>query len=158
VYGLPTVSLRLTNTYGPRQDLRSRDKGFVGVFLGRALRGEPLEVFGTGDQRRDFNYVDDVVDALLLAATTAAVAGGVFNLGGARAYSLREFAEILHELTRCAFRTVPFPEAQRSIDIGDYWGDFSRFETATGWRPQVDLREGLGRTVDFFRRHREEYL
>jgi nucleoside-diphosphate-sugar epimerase len=158
VYGLPTVSLRLTNTYGPRQDVRSRDKGFVGVFLGKALRGEPLELFGTGEQRRDFNYVDDVVEALLLAATAAEVVGGVFNLGGLRAYSLREFAETLHDLTGCTFRTVPFPEAQQAIDIGDYWGDFSRFATATGWRPRVDLREGLEQTVAFFRRHRDEYL
>lgn len=158
VYEIPTVSLRLTNTYGPRQDLRSRDKGFVGVFLGRALRGEELELYGTGEQRRDFNYVDDVVDALLVAATSTEVLGGVFNLGGCRAYSLLEFAEILAGVTGCRYRCVPFPEAQQAIDIGDYWGDFSRFEAATAWRPRIGLRDGLERTVAFFRQHREEYL
>lgn len=158
VYGLHTVSLRLTNTYGPRMDLRSEGKGFVGVFVRRALAGEAIELFGTGEQRRDFNYVDDVVSALLLAGENDALAGGSYNLGHPRPYSLREFVEILGRFAGFEFRCVPFPEERRKIDIGDYYGDFSRFRDATGWEPRVDLPEGLERTMAFFRAHRAEYL
>lgn len=158
VHGIRTVSLRLTNTYGPRMDLRSADKGVVGVFLREALAGKPLKLFGSGDQRRDFNYVDDVVDALLRAATADGVGGEVFNLGHPTPYSLLDLARRLGELTGCAYECVPFPADQQAIDIGDYWGKFDRFRATTGWEPRVDLDEGLQRTVEFFRRYRAEYL
>jgi len=158
VYGMETVSLRLTNTYGPRMDLRTGDKGFVGVFLRRALEGRALELFGSGLQRRDFNYIDDVVDALLRAASTPGLAGGVYNLGFPRTYTLTELAETLAGLTGCTYRTVPFPPDLEAIDIGDYCGDFERFRVATGWSPRVDLQDGIARTIAFFRDHRSHYL
>lgn len=151
VYGMRTVSLRLTNTYGPRMDLKTSRKGFVGVFLQRALRGESIELFGDGKQRRDFNYIDDVLDALLLAGQTPDLRGGVFNLGHKNTYSLLEFVETLRQHLSFESRCVPFPEDRKAIDIGDYAGDYSRFAAASGWSPKVDLVEGLRRTVDFFR-------
>ncbi|MEX0701703.1 MAG: NAD-dependent epimerase/dehydratase family protein [Planctomycetales bacterium] len=157
VYGLRTVSLRLTNTYGPRMDLRSPEKGFVGVFVRRALDGKPIELFGTGEQRRDFNYVDDVVAALLRAGATEDIAGRSFNLGHPRNYSLREFVEILGRFAEFDSRCVPFPEERKAIDVGDYYGRFDRFRAATGWEPQIDLAEGLERTMAYFRARREHY-
>jgi nucleoside-diphosphate-sugar epimerase len=153
VYGMRTVSLRLTNTYGPRMDLRTGRKGFVGVFLARALRGETIRVYGTGRQRRDFNYVDDVLDALLLAGERSELHGGAYNLGHPSTYSLLEFLELLRGHCAFEYACVPFPPDAERIDIGDYCADFARFSSATGWRPLVDLAEGLGRTVEFFRRH-----
>jgi nucleoside-diphosphate-sugar epimerase len=153
VHGTRTVSLRLTNTYGPRMDLRNRTKGFVGVFVDQALRGETIRVFGTGEQRRDFNYVDDVVDALLLAGRNQQIHGGVFNLGHPRPYSLLEFLETLARHVRLDYELVPFPDEARAIDIGDYFGDFTRFHDATGWAPKVDLDDGLRRTVEYHRGH-----
>lgn len=158
VHGIESVILRLTNTYGPRMDLRTGDKGFVGVFLRHALRGEAIEVFGSGAQRRDFNYVDDVVEALLRAGRNAAVAGGVFNLGHGQVHSVLDLAAMLARHTGCRYRTVPFPAELQAIDIGDYWGDFARFQAATGWTPQIDLEEGVRRTLAFFREHRAAYL
>jgi nucleoside-diphosphate-sugar epimerase len=158
VHGIRTVSLRLTNTYGPRMDLRSADKGVVGVFLRNALTGKPLELFGSGGQRRDFNFVDDVIGALLDAARVESATGKVFNLGHPKAYTLLDLARQLQRLTGCSYECVPFPAEQRTIDIGDYWGSYDRFRAATGWEPHVDLDEGMTRTVDFFRRHASEYL
>lgn len=154
VYGIRSVSLRLTNTYGPRMDLETGRKGFVGVFLRKALDGEAIQIYGTGEQRRDFNYIDDVLEALLLAGEHSELSGGVYNLGHPNTYSLNQFIETLGTL--CAFdsRLVPFPEDSEIIDIGDYSGDFRRFAEATGWKPEVDLEEGLRRTVDFFRQTR----
>jgi len=150
VHGLATVSLRLTNTYGPRMDLASRRKGFVGVFLRRALAGETIHVYGTGEQRRDFNYVDDVVDALLLAGESDRLLGETFNLGHPRPYSLIEFLETLRRFVPFDWEPVPFPTDLAAIDIGDYYGDYAAFARATGWSPRIDLPEGLERTVRWF--------
>jgi len=151
VHGIHTVSLRLTNTYGPRMDLASTRKGFIGIFVRRALDGEPIQLYGDGRQRRDFNYIDDVVTALLCAGEIDALRGQVFNLGHDRPRSLLEVVELLHRLCEFKHEFVPFPAAAAAIDIGDYYGDSSRFKQAAGWEPQVDLEEGLQRTIEFFR-------
>lgn len=157
-YDLPSVVLRLTNTYGPRQQIKNDRQGFVGVFLQRALCRLPIRVYGSGEQRRDFNHVDDVVDALLLAAKTKACRGHVFNLGAAAHYSLNEFLAALRSIVDLQIQHVPFPDDRRLIDIGDYHGDWSRFAAATGWRPHVELRQGLAQSIEFFRRHADIYL
>jgi UDP-glucose 4-epimerase len=151
VHGIATVSLRLTNTYGQRMDLNSDIKGFAGIFIRKALRGERIQLFGTGEQRRDFNHVDDVVDALLQAAMTPSVNGEVYNLGHGEHHSLIEFLEILQEFTTFEVELVPFPPAAQAIDIGDYYGDFSKFTATTGWEPSISLRTGLQKTIDYFR-------
>jgi nucleoside-diphosphate-sugar epimerase len=154
VHGIRAVSLRLTNTYGPRMDLRSERKGFVGLFVRQALRGEKIRVFGDGSQRRDFNYIDDVVDALLLAGENDALSGEAFNLGHPRPYSLLEFVERLQRCAEFDYELVPFPAAALAIDIGDYYGEFSKFGGATGWAPSIDLADGLERTLAYFRDRR----
>ena len=156
-YDLKSVVLRLTNTYGPRQQIRNNRQGFIGIFLRQALKGEGITIFGTGQQVRDFNYVDDVVQALLLAALTDACYGKVFNLGSPVYHSVLEMVQMLQELTGVSFETVPFPDDRKLIDIGDYYGDYSRFAAATQWQPTVGLREGLARSLDFFRTHSKEY-
>jgi nucleoside-diphosphate-sugar epimerase len=152
VHGMKTVSLRLTNTYGPRMDLRSNSKGFVGIFVRRALEGAKIRVYGTGQQKRDFNYVDDVVEALLRAGSNTAVLGKVFNLGHPNPHSLLEFVETLRGLVAFEYEAVPFPAEAKAIDIGDYYGAYDRFREATGWEPAVDLEEGLERTIAYYRR------
>lgn len=147
VYGLKSVCLRLTNTYGPRINLDGASAGFLSVFLRRAVQGQPLDVYGAGGQRRDFNHVDDVVEALLLAATVESLNGRAWNLGHPAAYSIREVAEILQRVTGVAIRTVPYPPERELIEPGDCYCDFSRFQSETGWTPQVDLEAGLQRTL-----------
>ena len=156
-YGIRSTVLRMTNTFGPRQQIRGDRQGFATVFLRHALRGETISLYGGGNQLRDFNYVDDVVDAMLLAITNNQCMGQFFNLGSLKAYSLVQFVEILK--TFCTFNVVsiPFPQDKKIIDIGDYYGDFSKFRAATGWSPRVDLAEGLEKTVAFYREHKEVY-
>lgn len=151
VHGMKTVSLRLTNTYGPRMDLRSNTKGFVGIFVRRALAGEKICVFGTGKQKRDFNYVDDVVDALLHAGSNPAVIGESMNLGHPRPRTVLDVVSVLSSLTGVEHEIVPFPPDAEAIDIGDYYGSASRFHAATGWDPAVDLEQGLERTLRYYR-------
>jgi UDP-glucose 4-epimerase len=156
-YGIRSCVLRLTNTYGPRQQIRNDRQGFIGVMIRRALRGDPIDIFGTGRQIRDFNYVDDVTHALLLAGANEACFGRVFNLGSPKHYSLVDFVLLLVELCGASYEIVPFPEDRLIVDIGDYYGDYSAFREQTGWEPEVDLREGLERTLASFREHSEIY-
>ena len=158
VYGLRVSVLRLTNTYGPGMRVKDARQTFLGVWLRAAVTGEELLVFGDGSQRRDFTYVDDAVDAFLLAATREEADGQVFNLGDTRAVSLLELAELLVELNAGgSYRLVPFPEDRLAIDIGDYFADFSKVRDRLGWEPRVSLEEGLTRSLTFYREHGDSY-
>ncbi len=158
VYDIKTVSLRLTNTYGPRMRVKDARQTFLGVWIRRMIEEQPIEVFGDGAQQRDFNYVDDAVDALLLAATQPACHGRVFNLGSDEVISLNALAALLVEINGAgSFRLTPFPPDRKRIDIGDYYGDYASFSSATGWAPRVALRQGLRQTLEFYRRHHAHY-
>ena len=151
VHGIATVSLRLTNTYGPRMEITNDKKGFVGIFIRRALEGEKIALYGTGEQKRDFNYVGDVVDALLVAGELPELNGESFNLGHPEPASLLEFVEILRTLADFEVETRPFPPDAAAIDIGDYYGDFSKFQAASGWQPRVSLKDGLAESLAWYR-------
>jgi UDP-glucose 4-epimerase len=157
VYGLRSACLRLTNTYGPGMNLRNACHGFIAEFFRRALSGQEVELFGGGEQRRDINFVDDVVEAILSAAETGMREHEVYNLGHERHHSLREIAETLAEFNRFAIVHTPFPAERRRIDVGDYWGSYDKFRRATGWRPRTDLRQGIERTTAFYRGRPTEY-
>jgi UDP-glucose 4-epimerase len=157
-YGIPAVSLRLINTYGPRQLVKHASQGFVGWFIKQAIDGEEIQVFGDGTQVRGFNYVDDVVDALLIAGMNEKVKGDYFNLGGERAVSVEEFVKLLLKATgRGSYRIVPFPSEKKAIDIGSVYTSAAKFNFATGWRARVPIEEGLARTVEYYQRYREHY-
>jgi UDP-glucose 4-epimerase len=158
LYGLRTVCLRLTNTYGPRQLMQHDRQSFIAWFTRQAIDGGVIELFGGGKQRRDLNYVDDVVEALLLAGATEAAEGEVFNLGGDESVSLAEVADELLSLTGCgSIRHVPFPPERQLIDIGNFHSSFSKIERLLDWRPRTSLRVGLARTIEFYRQNRDHY-
>src|SRR6185436_16306084 len=98
VYGIRACSLRLTNTYGPRQLIRHNRQGFIGWFMRQVTLGEPIQLFGDGTQRRDFDYVDDVVDAFLRAGAMEEANGQVFNLGGEAPVSLLDLARMMVDI------------------------------------------------------------
>ena len=153
VHGMNVSSLRLTNVYGPRQRLTSDDLGFLPVFVRRTLDGEDLKVFGDGEQLRDCLYVDDVVEALLCAVGSGGANGEVVNLGHTEVLSLFEIAG---EVVRAAGRSgrvelVPWPSDLARIDIGSFHGDFAKAKRLLGWEPSVGFRDGIARTMDFYR-------
>jgi UDP-glucose 4-epimerase len=158
VYGLRVTVLRLTNTYGPRMRVRDARQTFLGWWLRQILNGEELVIFGDGDQRRDFNYVDDAVRAFLLAASRDEANGRVYNLGDARPIGLRDLAELLVRVNGVgSYRLVPFPADRKAIDIGDYYADFDAIREELGWVPSVPLEDGLARTLAFYREHGDRY-
>jgi len=158
VYGIRAAVLRLTNTYGPRMRVKDARQTFLGVWIRRLVEGQPIDVYGDGRQMRDFNYVDDVVDALLTAATREEANGRIFNLGAEDPINLRQLAEVLIEINGGGeYRVVPFPSDRKVIDIGDYYGDYRMIRGTLGWTPRVPLREGLIRTLAYYREHGKHY-
>jgi UDP-glucose 4-epimerase len=158
VHGVASTVLRLTNTIGPRMRVKDARQTFVGVWLKQILAGEPIEVWG-GDQRRDFTYVDDAVEAFLLAATHPKAVGGVFNLGGVGQVSLRELAETLVEVAGSgSFRVRKFPADRKKIDIGDYYSDCRLIESTLGWKPKTTIKQALTKTLAYYRKELPHYL
>jgi UDP-glucose 4-epimerase len=159
VFKVRACSLRLTNVYGPRQLIRHNRQGFIGWFIRLAIEGREIEVFGDGSQLRDFVYVDDAADAFLRAGATDACDGEVFNVGGTGPISHRDLVTMLLEVSGSgSVRYVDWPEDKKRIDIGNFYSDSTRFQQRVGWMPQVELREGLRRTVAYYREHFSEYV
>jgi UDP-glucose 4-epimerase len=159
VFGVRALSLRLTNVYGPRQLVKHNRQGFIGWFIRLAVEDREIQVYGDGSQLRDFVFVDDVVEAFLAAGASDDVNGGVFNVGGCEPISHRDLVQLLIETAGSGRMTfVEWPPEKKAIDIGSFYTDSSKFRRTTGWRPTVDLREGLRRTVDFYRAHLSKYL
>jgi UDP-glucose 4-epimerase len=158
VHGIAATALRLTNTIGPRMRVKDARQTFVGVWVRRLVEGEPFEVWG-GDQLRDFTYVDDAVEAFLLAAARPEAVGEVFNLGGPPRVTLQRLAELLVEVNGGgSFVVRDFPADRRKIDIGDYYADGRRIARRLGWRPRTDLRTALARTVAYYHRELRHYV
>jgi UDP-glucose 4-epimerase len=159
VYGIRASSLRLTNTYGPRQLIRHARQGFIGWFMRQVVLGEEIQIFGDGQQRRDFDYVDDTVDAFLRAGAMDAADGQVFNLGGEAAVSLLDLTKLMIEIAGGgSYRLIPFPPERKRIDIGDFHADTTKIRQTLGWSPTIGLRDGLTRTIEYYQRNREHYL
>src|SRR6266849_2968141 len=158
VYGIRACALRLTNTIGPRMRVKDARQTFLGVWIRLLIEGKPFEVWG-GNQLRDFTYVDDAVEAFLLAASREDANGKIFNLGGESVVSLKQLAELLVEVNgggEYALRS--FPSGRKRIDVGDYYADDRRLRTALGWAPRVSLKQGLAQTLAFYREHLSRYI
>ncbi|MBW4487533.1 MAG: NAD-dependent epimerase/dehydratase family protein [Trichocoleus desertorum ATA4-8-CV12] len=158
VYQIQACALRLTNTYGPGMRVKDARQTFLGVWIRNLIEGKPIQVFGDGAQLRDFNYVDDTVEALLRAAIDPKANGEVFNLGSSEYINLKDLAELMVELYgEGNYELVPFPPDRKAIDIGDYYSDYSKINQALGWSPIVSLREGLKQTLAYYIQHKSYY-
>ncbi len=158
VYGIRSCCLRLTNTYGPRQHVRTDRQTFIGWFFRQVIDDEEIRIFGTGSQLRDFTYIDDCVDAMLRAGALDASNGEIFNVGGIRPVSLLELTRMLIEVAGTgSYTLIPFPEGRRAIDIGSFYADDTKIRRVLGWKPTVPLERGLAMSVEYFREHREHY-
>jgi UDP-glucose 4-epimerase len=159
VYGVRACSLRLTNVYGPRQLIRHNRQGFIGWFIRLALEGREIQIYGDGSQMRDFVYVTDAADAFLRAGASDAVNGEALNVGGREPIAHRDLVAMLLEAAgRGSMRLVEWPEDKKRIDIGSFYTDSTRFERAVGWQPSIALRDGLRKTLEYYRDHLAHYL
>ena len=158
-YDIPTSVLRLTNTIGPRMRIKDARQTFLGVWIRLLLEGQPFEVWGT-EPLRDFTFVDDAVEAFLVAATHERAVGKVFNLGGERVVSLKELADLLIEANggKGSYRVMEYPADRKKIDIGDYYADDRLIRRTLGWAPCVALPDALRQTLAFYQEHMSRYV
>ncbi len=157
-HGLNTVQMRLSNIYGPRMQAAHPRQGFIAWFVRTAVEGGNFKLYGDGTQVRDMVYIDDTVRALLLAAVVPSIAGETINVGSGAPSTLKEIAEALIEFAGAgSIDYVPFPDDARRIEIGDYVADTTKSRTLLGWQPEVGLREGLERSLCYYRANREHY-
>lgn len=158
VYGMNACVLRLTNTYGPRMRIKDARQTFLGIWIKQILEGKPIEVWG-GEQLRDFTYVSDVVDALLMVAISNKVNGQVFNLGSQQCISLASLASLLIQMNGGGEYIIrEFPKERKAIDIGDYYANSQRIASLLGWKNQVSLSDGLAFTLEYYRNNLGHYI
>jgi len=160
LYGIKTTSLRINNTYGPRGQMKHDDYGIVNWFVRQALLGEEIVIHGEGQQTRDFNYVEDVVDAMVLAAQSDKSNGEFFLLGSGRETKFIDMLQLIIKTTGSpsTIRKIPRPKERESIEIGNFLVSFDKIKRTLGWRPATSLEEGIERTVGFYRQRLQEYL
>ncbi len=159
IYGIRACALRLTNTYGPGMRVKDARQTFLGVWIRNLLDNKPIQVFGDGLQLRDFNYVEDVVTAMLLCAVDPKADGEVFNLGSKEYINLKDLASMMVELYKSGnYEVVPFPPERKSIDIGDYYSDYAKIKNALGWEPKISLRNGIVSSLEYYGRNLANYL
>lgn len=159
VYGIRATALRLTNTYGPRMRVKDARQTFLGIWIKRLIEGLPIQVFGDGQQLRDFNYVSDVVDALVQVAVDARTNGQVYNLGSSEIINLYDLAQLMIDIHGSGVcEVVPFPPDRKAIDIGDYYSDYGRIQHAIAWEPRVALRQGLAETIAYYQHEAPFYF
>jgi UDP-glucose 4-epimerase len=158
-HGIRFTSLRISNSYGPRHQMKHGKYGILNWFLRLAMDDETISLYGGGEQKRDYNFVDDVTEAFLLCgAMPEATVGRAFHLGGGRPLSLRAATELVIEAAGSGrYEITPWPGDREAIETGDFVADTSRFREATGWQPRIEMEEGLARSVEYYRRHREHY-
>lgn len=159
VYGIRTCSLRMTNTFGPRHQMKHPRQGVLNWFIRQIIDREEIKLWGSGKQIRDTNYIDDVVEALLLVGTSNSkkVWGQAFNLGGTP-ISLEGFVQKLIKIAgKGRYRTIPYPPDKKPIEIGDYIADWNKIKNAVGWQPKVSLDQGIKKTLRYYQRYQSYY-
>jgi dTDP-glucose 4,6-dehydratase/UDP-glucose 4-epimerase len=158
VYKIRSCALRLTNTYGPGMRVKDARQTFLGIWIRQLIEGKPIQVFGEGTQLRDFNYVDDVVEALLLSAIHPKGDGEIFNLGSSDYINLKDLAALMVDIYQSGnYEIVPFPPERKIIDIGDYYSDYKKINQALDWTPKTSLRDGLEKTIAYYRQSYGHY-
>ena len=166
-FGFDTVSLRLTNTYGPRQKVENPNQGFLGYFIHQAIMDKTIDLWGGGESLRDFNYVDDVIEAMLMTMVSERTNGETYNLGsfirrngkfedaGNNIKTVGESAKVITRLAgtgKC--KEIPYPEERKAIEPGHTYLDATKIYEHTGWEPKISFEEGIMKTINFYRNKR----
>ncbi len=157
-HGMDTVSLRIANPYGPRQQMKHSKYGIVNWFIRLALEGKPLTVYGEGLQQRDYIFNQDLAEAFLCLAGTSGTEGQVYNVGSGTGTPFMEMAKLVAEIVPgTEVVQVEWPAERYFVETGDYISNLEKVTAVTSWRPQTSLKEGIARTVNFYRENRKYY-
>jgi UDP-glucose 4-epimerase len=157
-FGLNTVSVRIANPYGPRQQMKHSKYGILNWFVRLALMGQPLTVFGDGQQRRDYIFNADLAEACVALMLSPGTEGRIYNLGTGTGMPFIEMAALVAEaVPGTEVQQVEWPQDRYFVETGDYLSDITRITAATDWQPKTTLKEGIRRTVAYYQKYRKEY-
>ena len=158
IFGIKSVCLRITNTYGPRHHMMHDEYGVFNWFIRKAMDNEEIPVFGDGHILRDFLYIKDIVSCMLMTAITDEAYGKVFNVGTAIPVSFLDLAKKIVEIAGTGkVAHTEFTQERKEVEPGDYYADISRIKKIVKWFPKVSLEEGIKQTIDFYRKNKKEY-
>jgi UDP-glucose 4-epimerase len=158
VHGIKSVLLRLSNIYGPRSQMLHSRFGVCNWFVRLAMDEQPIQVFGDGSILRDFCYVDDTVDAILRTAVNKEAYGEIFNVGSDIPVTFLELVKTMISVAKQgSWNFAEFSAERKAQEPGDFYSDVSKIERITGWKPTTSLEEGLAKTFEYYRKHREHY-
>lgn len=158
VYGIKSCSLRLTNTYGPHMRIKDERQNFLGIWIKNVLQNKHIEIWGSGNQYRDFNYISDCIDAFLLAAKTKKCYGNAYNIGANKINHI-DLAKLLVKINGKGHIILKqFPKFRKKIDIGDYYSSYRLFKSVTGWKPKISLIQGLEKTLNYYNKNIKYYI
>jgi UDP-glucose 4-epimerase len=154
IYNMRTIVFRISNPYGPYQLFGGKNYGILNWFIYNALKGIEIEIFGRGDQKRDYIYIDDLTELMISSVDDPALYGGIFNVGSGRGISIHDAVETLKTIIPdLKYKYVEWPEIERKIETGDYISDIGRIAALTGWSPKVSFKDGIASTVEYYRKH-----
>lgn len=158
-YGMHTTSIRLNNGYGPRSQMKHAKFGILNWFIRRAMLNEVITVYGEGKQTRDYNYIDDMVDALILAAQSEKSNGEFFLIGSGKEISIIDLIKLIIKTVGCGrYEHVPWPEESKKIEIGNFFVTYEKIHRILGWHPTTSIEDGLKKTVNFYRERLQDYI
>jgi len=158
-HDIPCTILRITNPYGPHQQVKHSKYSIVGWFVRCAMEGNSIRVFGQGKQKRDYIFIDDIVDAFVRAGCSRVCDGKIYNLGTGISTEFRHMAQTVVEVVGSgSIEHIPWPSDYERIETGDLVVDVGRLRNDLGWTPRFDLRTGINRTHEFLKEHLQHYL
>jgi len=158
-FGIPTTILRLTNPYGPRQQIKHSKYSLIGWFIRQAIEGKVIKIFGSGTQLRDYIFVDDIINAMLKCSAADNAAGEIINVGSG--VSTR-FCDMVRTVVSCIdngkIEFIPWPDDYEKIETGDISVDISKLKALTAWQPHVSIEEGINRTYEYYKKFLSYYI
>jgi len=158
-FGIPTTILRLTNPYGPRQQIKHSKYSLIGWFIRQAMEDKVIKIFGDGEQLRDYIFVDDIVSAMLLCAETPEAVGEMINVGMG---SSTRFCDMVSSVIQCVgkgkMEFIPWPDNYEKIETGDISIDISKLKKITSWQPDCTLEEGIKKTYEYYKDWLKYYI
>jgi len=158
IFGIKGACLRITNTYGPRHQMAHDEYGVFNWFIRKAMDNEAIPVFGDGRILRDFIYVEDIVECMLMTAVAESAYGEVFNVGTGVPVSFIELAKKIVEIAGSGnAQFTEFTQERKEVEPGDYYTDITKIKKFTGWKPVVSLEEGIRKTIEYYRKYKKEY-
>jgi nucleoside-diphosphate-sugar epimerase len=158
-FGIPSTVLRITNPYGPHQQIKHSKYSLVGWFIRQAMEDQVIKIFGNGVQLRDYIFVDDIVNAMMKCAEAPGAAGEVINLGSGNSSRFCDMVSmVITTVNKGRMEFIPWPANYEKIETGDVSVDISKLKSITSWQPAYSLEEGIKKTYEYYEKYYDQYI